>query len=140
MRGDRVFVDTNVLVYAHDVSARDKHEIAKEKIRELWESGSGIISTQVLQEFFVMVTERLPRPMPREAAREIISLLCRWELVVNDGESVLRAIELQGRYGFSFWDSLILDAAISSKADVLLTEDLSHGQTIQGVKITNPFP
>lgn len=139
MGGDRIFVDTSILVYAHDVSARGKHGIAKEKIRELWESGSGIVSTQVLQEFFVVVTDKLPRPMPYSTARDVVASLCAWELVVNDAGSVLRAIDLRKRYGFSFWDCTILDAAISARAGILLTEDLPHGQVIHGVRITNPF-
>jgi len=139
MRETRVFLDTNVLVYAHDITAGEKHEIARDKLIELWESGSGLLSTQVLQEFYVVVTGKIPNPVSAGEAEEIISALLNWELIINDGDSILRAIGLQKRIGYSFWDCLIIDAAIEGRADALLSEDLTHGQTIKGVKIINPF-
>jgi len=139
MAGDKVFLDTNIIVYAYDVSAAEKHEIAKKIVLDLWDSGLGVISTQVLQEFFVTITQKIPKPMDKRVARDIVSDLLKWEVVVNDGESILEAAEILFQYGYSFWDSLIIAAAMKSGAEALLSENLAHGQTIDGVTIKNPF-
>jgi predicted nucleic acid-binding protein len=139
MKGDRLFLDTNVIIYAFDVTAGNKHTIARDIMVDLWQSGLGVISTQVLQEFFVSVTRKIPKPMGVSAARDIVTDLLKWNLVINDGESILGAVDILTRHGFSFWDSLIIDAAVRGGASELLSEDLSHGQTIAGVMITNPF-
>ena len=139
MPGDKVFLDTTIILYAYDASAGEKHRRAKEIVLDLWNSGLAVISTQVLQEFFVTATQKIPKPLEHSFARDIIRDLLKWEVVINDGVSVLDAIELLLKYRFSFWDSLIIEAAIKSGAKIVLSEDLSHGQTIQGVTITNPF-
>ena len=139
MRGDRVFLDTNIILYAYDISAGEKHQVAKKILLDLWDSGLGVISTQVLQEFFVNVTQKIPNPLDNRLARDIVSDLLKWDVVVNDGESILEAVEILLRYGYSFWDSLIIEAAIRGGAGALLSEDLTHGQTINGVAIENPF-
>ena len=139
MAGDKVFLDTNIIIYAYDVSAGEKHEIAKKILVDLWDSGLGVISTQVLQEFFVAVTQKLSKPLDKRLAREIVSDFLKWDVVINDGESILEAIEIFLRYGYSFWDSLIIEAAIRSGTVILLSEDLSHGQTINRLTIKNPF-
>ena len=139
MTGDKVLLDTNIIVYAYDVSAAEKHEIAKKIVLDLWDSGLGVISTQVLQEFFVTITQKIPKPMDKRVARDIVSDLLKWEVVVNDGESILEAAEILFQYGYSFWDSLIIAAAMKSGAEALLSENLAHGQTIDGVTIKNPF-
>ncbi len=139
MRGDRVFLDTNIILYAYDISAGEKHQVAKKILLDLWDSGLGVISTQVLQEFFVNATQKIPKPLDNRLARDIVSDLLKWDVVVNDGESILEAVEILLRYGYSFWDSLIIEAAIRGGAVALLSEDLTHGQTINGVTIENPF-
>ena len=139
MSGDRAFVDTNVLVYAHDSSALDKHDKARGIVTGLWETGGGLLSTQVLQEFLVTVTRKIPRPMSLAVAKDIVSSLLAWEVVVNDGPAVLRAADLMTRHRLSFWDSLIVQAAIDGGASLLYSEDLTHGQSIRGVTIENPF-
>jgi predicted nucleic acid-binding protein len=139
MAGDKVFLDTNIIIYAHDVSAREKHHIAREILVELWDSGLGVVSTQVLQEFFVTVTQKIPKTLDKRLAKDIVRDLLKWDVVVNDGESIIEAIEILLRYGYSFWDSLIIEAAIRSGAAVLLSEDLSHGQIIHGLTIKDPF-
>jgi predicted nucleic acid-binding protein len=135
----KVFLDTNIIIYAYDVSAKEKHEQARKILVDLWNSGRGVLSTQVLQEFFVSVTQKIPQPLTLIMAKEIISDLLRWEIVVNDGDSILEAIELHSRHKYSFWDSLIIQAAIKGGASLLLSEDLSGGQTIHGLAIKNPF-
>ena len=139
MSGDRTFVDTNVLVYAYDRSAGFKRQKARGILADLWNSGHGVVSTQVLQEFFVTVTRKLPKAMDPDAAREVISDLLKWELVVVEGTTILDAINLHTKHGYSFWDSLILVAAGKAGCAVLLSEDLSSGHSIGGVTIRNPF-
>ncbi len=139
MSGDRVFVDTNILVYAYDSSAGDKHEIAKKEIAGLWNSGLGLISTQILQELYVTITKKVPRPVDSDIARRIIQDLLQWKVIINDGQSILEAIEIQNKHRFGFWDALVVQAALKGKAAVLLSEDFEAGRTIDGVAIRNPF-
>jgi predicted nucleic acid-binding protein len=139
MKGDRTFVDTNILVYAHDSSAGRKHERAKRIILDLWETRLGILSTQVLQEFFVITTGKISRPLRPDQAKEIIVHLLKWEIIVNDGGAILSAIGLQRRYKYPFWDALIIQAAIAGQASVLLSENFQSGQRIERVRIVNPF-
>ena len=87
----------------------------------------------------MVATSKLPKPMPAIAAREIIGALLRWDVVMNDGDSIIRAIELQQQSGYSFWDCMILVAAAEGRAGILLSEDLAHNQTINSVRIVNPF-
>ena len=135
----KVFLDANILVYAHDVSAGTKHAVAREVVTGLWERGGGVLSTQVLQEFYVIVTQKLPQPIEVSEAEKVIGDLLNWEVVVNDGQSILGAIQLQKRFKFSFWDSLIIHAALQVGAETLMSEDLSSGQRIRGTTIENPF-
>jgi len=139
MPGAKIFLDTNVLIYAYDVSAGERREKAEKILVDLWESGQGLLSTQVLQEFFVSVTRKIPHPLALKAAKQIINDLLSWDIVVNDGDSILEAIELHSSHKYSFRDSLIIQAAIKGGASLLLSEDLSGGQSIRGVTIKNPF-
>ncbi len=135
----RIFLDTNILVYAHDVSAGRKHEIARELMVDLWNSHTGVLSTQVLQEFFVNVICKIPKPLGAKLVKGIISDLLNWEIVLNDAESILRAVDIHLQYQYSFWDALIIEAALKGCARWLFSEDLSHGQIIEGLEIKNPF-
>lgn len=139
MQDDKTFLDTNILVYAYDNTAGQKHEIANRIVSELWASGLGVLSTQVLQEFFVSVTTKIPRPMDTRTAKEIISDLLTWDVVVIDGQSVLNGVDIQVKYRYSFWDSLIIEAALKAGSPLLFTEDLSDGQVVRSVTIRNPF-
>ena len=139
MADQKIFLDTNIIIYAYDVSAGDKHEIARKIMVDLWDSGLGVISTQVLQEFFVNVTQKIPKLLDKRLTKDILSDLLKWDVVVNDGESILEAVEILFKYGYSFWDSLIIEAAMRSGSEVLLSEDLTHGQIINGLTINNPF-
>jgi predicted nucleic acid-binding protein len=136
---DRIFVDTNILVYAHDADAGDKHAAAAGAVADLWESRGGIISTQVLQELYVALTRKVVSPVKRNVARRLIRNYLTWELVVNDGAILLHASEIEGNYRLSFWDGLIVAAAYSKNASVIFTEDLNHGQIIEGIRIHNPL-
>lgn len=139
MKEAKSFIDTNVFVYAHDTSAGRKHDIAKALMEKLWEEGTGVISTQVLQEFIVVVTGKLPKRIPLERATGIVENLLEWEVVSNEPGHILDACRLMKKYKYSFWDSLIINAAVRSGASILFTEDLSSGTQIEGVVITNPF-
>lgn len=139
MSDDKVFLDSNVLVYAHDVSAGAKHEIAKATVEGLWKRRCGVLSSQVLQEWFVNVTGKIRKPVAAATAREIVEALLSWEVVVNDGASVLAAVDIHESLGFSFWDALIVQAALRGGASRLLTENLTHGQKVNGMRIENPF-
>ena len=140
MDGDRLtFVDTNVLVYAHDGSETRKQPIAQALLRALWGDRTGVLSTQVLQEFYVVATRKLDPPMRRAAAREIVAVYGEWAAVQVDVALVLAASRLEERHGFSVWDALVVEAARRAGADRLVTEDLQAGRRIAGVSIENPF-
>lgn len=135
---DRCFVDTNILVYAHDASAGSRHARARELIESLWRDRSGVLSTQVLQELYVSL-RKAPRPLPAPEARQVVADYLRWEIVVNTGESVLEAVDIATRHRLSFSDALIVQAAAASGAERLYSEDLSHGQAYGTVRVVNPF-
>jgi len=139
MPEDRVFIDTNILIYAHDISSGIKHQRAQQIIMDLWKSGLGLLSIQVLQEFFVSVTGKIPAPLDVEKAEKIVEDLLSWDVVMNDGKSLLEAIDIHKRYKYSFWDAMIIQAAIKGNASLLLSEDLNEGQIISGMRIKNPF-
>jgi predicted nucleic acid-binding protein len=135
----RCFVDTNILLYAYDFEAGVKHKIAAEVLRGLWRNDAGALSTQVLQEFYVNVTAKISKPISPAQARTIISRYRVWPLEENNADSILRASEIQEHFRLSFWDALIIAAAIKAGAKTLLSEDLNAGQVIEGVKIMNPL-
>lgn len=136
---DKVFVDTNVLIYAHDVDAGHKHAVAADLLTDLWRERQGVLSTQVLQEFYVNVTRKIPMPLPRSIARDLVSSYAVWQVERVDLDQVLRASELEERYQLSFWDALIVSSARKAGATKILSEDLSHGQRIDGILVENPF-
>jgi predicted nucleic acid-binding protein len=136
---DRYFVDTNILMYAHDTSAGDKHERARTLVEKLWRDRTGVVSTQVLQELSVNLRKKVRRPLDARATRDIVADYLTWHVVVNSGDSILEALDLEARYQVSFWDALVLHAAQSSGAEVLYSEDLSDGQTYGSVRIVNPL-
>jgi predicted nucleic acid-binding protein len=136
---DRYFVDTNILMYAHDTSAGEKHERAKALVEELWRDRTGVVSTQVLQELSVNLRKKVRRPLDFKAIRDIVADYLAWQVIVNGGESILEAIDLEARYQISFWDALVVQAAQASGAEILYSEDLSDGQTYGSVKVINPL-
>lgn len=139
MKGDRIFLDTNVIVYAYDTSAGIKHRAAAAIMVDLWDSGLGLVSTQVLQELYVTVTGKIPKPLDTGRAGEIVRDLLKWDTIINDGETILDAMGIQSEYGYSFWDAMIIASAVKGGAKLLYTEDLTDGQKVKGVEIRNPF-
>lgn len=133
------FVDTNVLVYAEDRDAKEKHDIARKLVLELWNDRQGVLSIQVLQEFYVTVTRKLKKPLRSNAALEIVKEYLTWTVVENDGALLVAAVALQERAQLSFWDALMVQAAIQSGCDKLYSEDLNAGQRIGSVVVVNPF-
>jgi predicted nucleic acid-binding protein len=136
---DKVFLDTNILIYAHDIDAGLKHDVALSIIEKIWEEETGIISTQIIQEFYVNVTRKIPNPITPVQARGIILNYFSWQVEGVEPHTILSASEIEEKYVLSFWDSLIIATASQSEAVKILTEDLNHGQTIEGVLIENPF-
>lgn len=135
---DRVFFDTNVLVYLFDQREGTKQVRAQELLTEY--EGQAAISTQVLQEFFVTVTRKLPEPLSAQEVLEAIQDFSRLFLVAQvDVALVEEAIHLYSSASISFWDALIVRAARSADCQVLLTEDLQDGATLDGVLVRNPF-
>jgi len=133
------FVDTNILIYAHDRSAGDKHTRARDLIRALWQSGEGCLSIQVLQEFYVNVTQKVPKPLTLTVAAQIIADLSVWQVHRPGVEDILDAIRLQGRYQISFWDAMIVSSAIQLGCQTIWSEDLNPGQVYDSVTVTSPF-
>lgn len=136
---DAVFVDTNILVYAHDADAGVKRERAQEALRKLWETDTGRLSVQVLQEFYVNVTRKLTTRVARSTAREVVSAYGAWIREPTTAETVLRATDIAELAQISFWDALIVAAAEQVGATQLLSEDLNDGQLIAGIRIVNPL-
>jgi len=135
----KTFVDTNVLVYAYDRGAGLKHEQALSLIEGLWMEGNGAISTQVLQEFYVNVRRKTKNPISHNQARALITDYMSWNPVINDGATMLDAIDVEQRFKLSFWDAMIVVAAQKSGASVLLSEDFNNGQKFGPVQVRNPF-
>lgn len=133
------FVDTNVLVYAHDSSEGRKHEMAGKILRELWDERTGVLSTQVLQEFYAVVTRKLDPPMSKLTARRLVADYGEWCTVATDPQLMVAASKLEEDHQLSWWDALIVEAALRSGATTLLSEDLHHGQRFGIVVVRNPF-
>jgi predicted nucleic acid-binding protein len=139
MSDNRSFVDTNVLVYAYDTTAGSKRDRARSLLAELWESGEGCVSVQVLQEFFVNATRKVPRPLDPAFAATVIADLSHWRVHAPGPGDVLTAIESHRRQDISFWDAMIVCSAASLGCQVMYSEDLSPGRQYEGVRVQNPF-
>ena len=135
---DKTFIDTNILIYAHDVDANTKHDIARAMLLELWSERAGVLSMQVLQEFYVNVTRKIASPLSRDLARLVVSNYAIWCSETTPIEiSAAFRIEDESRIGF--WDAMIVSAAAKSGATRILSEDLNSGQRIAGILVENPF-
>lgn len=136
---DRIFVDTNILVYARDPGQPAKQAIARRWMACLWEQRTGRLSTQVLQEYYVTVTAKLKPGLPVALARDDVLNLALWNPATTDIRLLETAWSLADRYGFSWWDAQIVAAARRTTCSILLTEDMQDGQDIEGLIILNPF-
>ncbi len=136
---DKVFFDTNILVYLYDKSEAKKGVIARQLIQEYGANGSMVLSTQVLQEFYVTVTKMGQRMLTKEAASEIVNDLSEFPLIQVNKSIIVRAMKRHQTKMFSFWDSLIVEAALQAGCSTLLTEDMQDGLVIDAMTIQNPF-
>ncbi len=135
----KYFVDTNLLVYARDLAEPDKNLIAQRWLKQLWSDRSGYLSFQVLQEYYVTVTQKLRPGLSLADARDDITALQAWRPLSIDEKTIQAAWRIQDKFGFSFWDCLIVAAAQLLSCDFLLSEDLQRQQSIDGLVILNPF-
>jgi predicted nucleic acid-binding protein len=134
----KTFIDTNILIYAHDIDAGAKNEAAKAVLRELWTERLGVLSMQVLQEFYVNVTRKIASPLSKDVARSVVNTYVPWCTETTPTEiSAAFRIEDESRIGF--WDALIVSSAVKSGAARILSEDLNAGQWIAGILVENPF-
>ena len=134
----RKFVDTSVLIYAHDVDAGAKHQVAKNVLRELWSQRSGVLSMQVLQEFYVNVTRKIASPLPKDVARLVVNSYSVWCIETTPAE-ITTAFRIEDECRIGFWDALIVASATKCGAIRILSEDLNAKQAVAGVCIENPF-
>ena len=135
---ERSFVDTSVLVYRFDHGEPAKRAVAKRLLDKAL-PGSLAISTQVLQEFYVVTTRKLARPLRPDQASEAVQHLSALPVVGTDADFVRSGIDLSRTTGLSLWDAFIVQAAAEARCDRILSEDLQDGTTIQGVRVANPF-
>jgi predicted nucleic acid-binding protein len=135
----RVFFDTNILVYMFDADDVVKKELACARLEAEVSAGRVLLSTQVLQEFYVSVTRKLAVPLEPETAEAIVRDLSLLPIIGVDTERIMAAIRMSRSLRFSFWDALVIEAALAGGADRLLSEDMQHGQVIEGLRIENPF-
>ena len=134
-----VFVDTNILVYAHDQDAGVKGERARAALDRLWQSRTGCLSVQVLQEFLAITTGKLKAAVTPASAREVVRVYAAWVKVPTSPDIVLRASEIAESTRLSVWAGLIVAAAEACGAAELYSEDLNEGQVIAGIRVVNPL-
>jgi predicted nucleic acid-binding protein len=135
----KAFVDTNILVYAHQIGAGERHDVAADLVERLWRERAGVVSTQVLQELYVNLRRKARPIFERSEAARIIDDYVHWHVVVNDVRALREAIDLEKRYQLSFWDALIVHAANAAGVRELYSEDLNHGQSYGSVTVISPF-
>jgi predicted nucleic acid-binding protein len=133
------FFDTNILVYAYDSHFLDKQQKAQNIVLSAVREGNGVLSTQVLGEFFMVVTKKIDKPLSVSDARDIIKYMGRMKVQEIDVLIVERALDTLERYKISYWDALIIAAAERAQCKRILSEDLNAGQMYHGIEITNPF-
>jgi predicted nucleic acid-binding protein len=133
------FLDTNVLIYAHDTTAGSKRLVARDLIDRLIHSGQGLLSVQVLSEFYVTATRKIPNVIEAKKALEIVEDFITWRVHPPDTEDLIKAIAISMKYGLSFWDAMIIQSAHSLEADIIWSEDLNPGQSYEGIIVRNPF-
>jgi len=134
-----VFIDTNILVYAHDRSETIKCPLARQVVLDAVRAGNAVISAQVLGEFFTTVTRKIAEPLSLLAARHELTLLARLRVIPLDSTLILRAIDMMSLHQTSYWDALILSAAELAGVKTLLSEDFNAGQNYGGIRVVNPF-
>lgn len=133
----KTFIDTNIFVYSLDKANPEKQKQARKLLKSAKNSGSGVISTQILQEFYITATTKLK--IDQALAREVTLSLTNFDLVTVDKAIIRKAIDCAAASNISFWDALVISSAVAGGCKTVWTEDLNHNQVINGVKIENPF-
>jgi predicted nucleic acid-binding protein len=133
------FIDTNILIYSHDTYDEAKHRTAEKLLTQLWTSGRGAVSTQVLQEFYSAATRKLRPPLTPTQARQVVQDYSEWCRVDTDPLLIVSASHLSEQHSINFWDALIIAAAWRAGATELVTEDLHHGHRFHHLTVRNPF-
>ncbi|MBS1849083.1 MAG: PIN domain-containing protein [Actinobacteria bacterium] len=133
------FVDTNILLYAYDASAGDRHRAARALVSDLGRSRSGALSVQVLQEFYVNATSKIAQPLTPAEGRDRVSILGRWPTHVPTADDVIAASSISETAQLSFWDAMVVRSAVVLGCTTLWTEVLNDGQVVEGVRVVNPF-
>lgn len=133
------FFDTNILIYAIDNTAGEKHDTALGMVRRLQKAQGTSISIQVMQEFHVIATQKIKKPISIEESLALLADFRHWRCFSPTYKDVLAAVKIQQQFRLSYWDAMIVHSAIASRCRVLYSEDLCHGQRIEGIKIVNPF-
>lgn len=133
------FIDTNVLLYAYDQGGDHRHDRALALVTELGRSRTGVLSVQILQEFYVNVTRKILVPLTVHDAQQSLRTLSRWAVHSPLAHDVVAAAEIADSSKISFWDAMVVRSASQMGCRVLWSEDLNSGQTITGVEIRNPF-
>jgi predicted nucleic acid-binding protein len=137
--GSIVFVDTNVLVYADDDAVQAKQERCQEWLERLWRQRNGRLSTQVLNEYYVAATRKIPRPLTQGDARAKVRRMQLWQPWQIDHQTVETAWAMEARFGLNYWDALIVASASHAGCTHLLSEDMQHGQQLGAVTLIDPF-
>jgi len=133
------FVDTNILVYSRDSTEPKKQRIAKQWLTQLWQQETGRISTQVMNEYYVTVTQKLKPGLPKYQARADLCALAVWQPLEISAHLIESAWDVQDQYTYSWWDSLVIASALFLDCQYLLSEDMQHEQSLGSLKIVSPF-
>ena len=133
------FIDTSVLVYAHDSTEPQRRPVAQHVLSDLWNSGTGALSTQVLQEFYSTATRKIRKPLEPAVARTVVARYSEWCTVDTDPLLIISAAMLAEQHSIGFWDTLIIEAALRCDAYLLLSEDLQDGRRFGSLTVRNPF-
>ncbi len=135
----KYFVDTNILIYARDSSEKEKQLKAEKCLARLWADGSGRISAQVMNEYYVTVTQKLKPGLSKEQARSDLRALAVWQPLQISSTLIESSWDIQDKYGYSWWDTLVISSALFLDCSYLLSEDMQHEQKIGDLTIINPF-
>lgn len=142
MIAERKLIDTNILVYAYDITEREKHSICKAIIKEVWLKGGGIVTLQNLMEFFAVVTRKVEKPLPTKVAKIIVEDILqsdKWTIIDRNEDTFLKAMELVSKHHTSFWDTLIAACMLENNVKEILTENIKDFENIPGIIAINPF-
>jgi predicted nucleic acid-binding protein len=135
-------IDTNILVYAYDSSEKEKHDVSKEILKQIWQMGGGVVCLQNLLEFFVVITKKVENPIDTNDAKAIVEDILisdNWMIIDRDVDTCINAIDLVSKYGIHLWDTLIAACMKENEISEIVTENKRDFEKIEGLKVTVPF-